>query len=105
MPPTDPFDLETVHRNVLSYRKLNPTTKRLPPNIWSQILPLLQAHPLTYVATVLKLGQSTLARRAQKAKGLPGLGPQAFLEISRSGQSTCRWELEFPGGIKLRGFS
>jgi hypothetical protein len=105
MPHSTSLDLETVQCNVLAYRKSHPSSKRLPPIIWSQILPLLQSHPLAHVASVLVLGQSTLARKAQKSKSLMNPGPHAFLEIPHTKPTTHLWELELPGGIKLRGLS
>jgi len=98
-------DLDAVHRLIRSYRKSRPTSKYLPRALWERIVPLLHSHSPQEVASRLGVALPNLTRRARLAKAHGPVAQTTFVEVPLPRASVCLWELELPGGIKLRGFS
>jgi len=103
VPRSNASGLEAAHHLVQSYRASRPGSKHLPKELWGRILPLLESHSQEEVASRLGIGLANLARRARQAKRSTPPKRASFVEIPLASAPNYVWELELPGGIKLRG--
>ncbi len=106
--------LEEVSEHLAQWRRGKDKGERIPQQLWSEALGLLDSHGISRVSRTLRLSYTELDKRRAIIKA--GQHPQgrgeetAFVEIDRTlvdqaarAEATAVWmELERPDGMRLR---
>ena len=101
--------LEEVGEHLAQWRRGK--GKRIPEQLWSEALGLLDSHGISRVSRTLRLSYSELDKRRAFIEAGQGCGEEtAFVEIDRAlvdqaarPEATAVWmELERPDGLRLR---